>query len=311
MGNKLFRFRTVTDYSIEELMNDELVGITNDLLNDPYDCRFYYNSESIQRFFDENEEKYNSFFQNFGSPIIFKDGKNLLLLENDLERLISKSFYTISFSESFNQEIMWSHYADEGRGFVIEYDSYNIDCGLRFKVNQMEKYIKDSTGIFKVKYHRKRIDMSEFIKKIIVIGSSSKKGKFDLKDLTSHKTVLGMTKRIITAKNIDWRYEKEHRLIWPNDKRDDKGKLISGHECILTGIKPQAIYVGANCSKKDKLLLYSIAKAKNLELFKMSVTYTACDYLLKHDKVSDTERDDVIDRHQFDIIDIIKSKITA
>ena len=72
-------------------------------------------------------------------------------------------------------------------------------------------------------------------------------------------------------------------------------------------IKPLAIYGGANCSKKDKIILYSIAKAKGLKIYKMSVTNTIEEYLLRCELVTVKERDNIIEKLEFDILDIIRN----
>ena len=64
MGKSLFRYRTVTDYSIEEFINNQLIGTTNDLMNDPYYCKFYYNKEELLDFLKNNKALRDSFVKN-------------------------------------------------------------------------------------------------------------------------------------------------------------------------------------------------------------------------------------------------------
>ena len=45
----MYRFRKVSDYSIRELMDDEIWGSTSDLLNDPFECKIAYNFDLIKK----------------------------------------------------------------------------------------------------------------------------------------------------------------------------------------------------------------------------------------------------------------------
>ena len=47
----LYRYRKVTNYSIEELINDELVLSSADTFNDSHDMTIGYNLETVSEFF--------------------------------------------------------------------------------------------------------------------------------------------------------------------------------------------------------------------------------------------------------------------
>lgn len=114
--------------------------------------------------------------------------------------------------------------------------------------------------------------MSDFLIDMIKLYNEN----VDFNDILAYKNIIKYTKKIITQKNSDWGYEKEHRLIWPNLYENKKFK--PWHCSILDDVKPKAIYVGENCSRKNKLLLYTIAKSKGVKLYKMSTINNKTEY---------------------------------
>ncbi|WP_429094262.1 DUF2971 domain-containing protein [Aeromonas veronii] len=85
----------------------------------------------------------------------------------------------ISFTESYNNLLMWSHYADEHKGIVIEFD-YHV---LKTHFN---KILSVSNSIERVLYNRERHEVLPYTT---------------------------LPKRNLLTKSDDWIYEKEHRVI--------------------------------------------------------------------------------------------------
>lgn len=85
----------------------------------------------------------------------------------------------ISFTESYNNLLMWSHYADEHKGIVIEFDYHALKT-------HFNKILSVSNSIERVLYNRERHEV--------------------LPCTTSPK-------RNLLTKSDDWIYEKEHRVI--------------------------------------------------------------------------------------------------
>lgn len=85
----------------------------------------------------------------------------------------------ISFTESYNNLLMWSHYADEHKGIVVEFDYHILNT-------HFNKVIGLSSSLERVLYNRERHEI--------------------LPHATSPKINL-------LTKSDDWIYEKEHRVI--------------------------------------------------------------------------------------------------
>ncbi|QYK13918.1 DUF2971 domain-containing protein [Shewanella rhizosphaerae] len=85
----------------------------------------------------------------------------------------------ISFTENYNNLLMWSHYANEHKGIVIEFDYEKLNYYFNYKLSS-------SNTIERVLYNRERF--------------SPLQNEICVKDL-------------LLTKSDDWIYEKEHRIL--------------------------------------------------------------------------------------------------
>lgn len=105
--NTIFRYRTGSDEDFEALESNKI----------------YVSNMCIQD--DGFEGKYN---------VIFSDNLNHAFLEDTRRNLIQECiefvrshFYIACFTESGKDEKMWEQYADNGKGFCIEYNLQGCD----------------------------------------------------------------------------------------------------------------------------------------------------------------------------------------
>lgn len=301
MGNFIYRYRKISDYSIKELMDDTIVGSTSDFMNDPYDCKFYYNYDLIKQFLESDnnfldiKKKYCKFFDltNFS----LDDFISFILYF--IENIVSKSFYIACFSKYNNKEIMWSHYADNGKGFVLEYDKNDIVDGIEKEKEDIQNtIIKDSCCFIDVKYCKKRTDNTEFLEKFLTLMIIDDNFLANMLDIPKYKFMIDKSKKIITEKNFDWKYENESRIVWPNLSKVSNLSLASGHKTLIY-IVPKSIYIGEKCSEKDILLLYSIAKNKKIQIYKMRSNNKNEKYRLDAIKVTNDEVNNVLNNYKF------------
>jgi hypothetical protein len=85
----------------------------------------------------------------------------------------------ISFTETYNNLLMWSHYADEHKGIVVEFNYKKLK-------DHFNKRLSTNNSIERVLYNRERQDM------------------------LSHSF---SPKKSLLTKSDDWIYEKEHRIL--------------------------------------------------------------------------------------------------
>ncbi|WP_068717150.1 DUF2971 domain-containing protein [Vibrio tritonius] len=85
----------------------------------------------------------------------------------------------ISFTENYNNLLMWSHYANEHKGIVVEFDYEKLNYYFNYKLSMTDT-------IERVLYNRERY--SPLQKDVCV-------------------------KDLLLTKSDDWIYEKEHRIL--------------------------------------------------------------------------------------------------
>lgn len=138
----IYRYRSLTLKSLEDIKNNRLTFSTSNYYDDPFDTYLKINREKlkkdIDKIFGQDNfiENLKSFFNKIGSEIseveILNKIKNLNLDEfyhfvlkimNEDSKSVLRS-YTLSvcFSENGLNESLWIKYADQHKGFAVIYD---------------------------------------------------------------------------------------------------------------------------------------------------------------------------------------------
>ena len=97
----LFKYRAFNKSSIELLVNRELWFAKPETLNDPFECQLSYERvlEAVWNKKEIAEQQQNN-------------------LKDELDKRLSE-LGICSFSRTRKNQLMWSHYSDEHRGFCI------------------------------------------------------------------------------------------------------------------------------------------------------------------------------------------------
>lgn len=156
----------------------------------------------------------------------FEDGiKKLLNIQNEIG--------IASLASSKNNQVLWSMYANNYKGYCIEYE-----IGER------------TLDLYKVSYKKsKSFDIVDMIIKVILDNFFS---NLHLKPKDS--SIIEMAKKIPLIKFNEWKFQKEWRFV---------GKA---KEYVYLPIK--AIYLGKNISEKHENKLLEIAKKKKYKVYK-------------------------------------------
>lgn len=167
---KLYSFRSISKYSLGDLVNRTITVCHPSVMNDPFD-----------------------------SPVmLWSDKKNL-------DNLCSEKNHVESYSKTFDyfrircfsmcspkNILMWSHYADNHKGFCIKYRLSN------YFINESEN----------------ELGCHMYLKKVNYTKTKNTKLRIDIKSIDS---TLGYA-----TKYKDWKYEKEVRLISYNPMIEGK-----------------------------------------------------------------------------------------
>lgn len=264
LPKSIFKYRSVDENSLKDLMEDS-VWLTNPKdFNDPYDSIASLDTCAIRdQVVKDNME---NIIKNKGIPCEIickaKTGSNPLavlysyflkglnpniqakiksvldeaqsLLDdatwNHFNQRTLDSLKVCSFGGNNGCLLMWSHYADWHRGFCIEYD--------------LQRFEKDD-------YQRKLL--------FPVIYSDN------LFDVTQYWGSTNNLYPILMAihKHTKWSYEEEWRLIFP-------GGIMENDSSYNIGL-PKAIYLGARISQKNMDEIIKIATEKNVSVFRMNL----------------------------------------
>lgn len=188
--------------------------------NDPFECQYMYL---------EKED-----FVAMGFP---DDTKKIwdMIMEKIRQRIT-----TICFTQNPNDMPMWAHYANEHKGFCVEYEI--IDPSNLYPVFYVENRMK-TQGLF-----------IELVYRLFCESATAEEKSSILKHIM-----------LLSAfKDKSWESEREIRAIFINSKDDmnPTGKLYS---CKDIGVAPSKIYIGAKCTDENRKLLINIAKLLAIE----------------------------------------------
>lgn len=263
----LFKYYSVSDYSINNLNKNVIWLSYPSSFNDPYDSSLIIDNMKlvlsaysdkkmiteflIKHFSDKQIPEYEingTLFEVVRK--ITKDAqkqKEIDIVEKVIKEYIEtnvdkdtemfwkklgKSLSVCCFSETNKSVIMWSHYANNHQGFCLEYDFLELPYSdIR---NRM---------LFPVFYSEQRYDMTQLF--------------------LNKKNDPSIALKASLHKSLDWAYEKEWRMV------------ISGgvlNECEYHVPKPNAVYLGSRLLEEKAETIKQIAKEKNIKIYEMALS---------------------------------------
>lgn len=273
----LYRYRTVDEqgYNIAALIENEIWGTSANLFNDPLDTQMFFSPIRVK-------EKYMSFCQQvreIESQLLstrkFLNGLEMEdkvyqivanreripsddvikgLIENSYTKIvvdIKTQSYIACFTENLYSSLMWAHYADSHKGFVVEYRAIDL-----------------FPDVLPVRYSPERIDATDLVFYCLACKISS---EFHLH--SELKDVLLPTK-ILTNKTMDWKYEKEWRIFKQDPPKLDFNKEYKGGHQVVFKRTPTAVYLGCRMERKHEETLCNIAREKRIPVYRMRYNTT-------------------------------------
>lgn len=298
----IYRYQSINPYSVSALLNDELWGSVPSIFNDPYDMIFCYTSSEIKRALLEklssrNIEKYKTTLDlpDIESIVNYLISKSLDCYNDNMRQI----YCVASFSEIYDSEIMWGHYADCSKGFVVAYDSdelRNIAAINNSVVIDLAKSINpygidfsdfqedNLTTIAPVIYNSQKFNITSEIIDIIDALLNYYDNLFDGKSLNEATQILCKETKekyynnqqhhndvfysALCNKSTVWKYEKEWR-IWSYNLNIYTGQINNPHVLIGNNAKAKAIYLGERISEYNRIAMTEIAKRKNIPIYIM------------------------------------------
>lgn len=227
----VFSFRKFNEYSLSDLINNTITVSSSKSMNDPIDSiiNLWANEENLEK--------------------LCKEQKHIKPYSKSFDYFRIRSF-CINEDKTIGNVVMWSHYADEHRGFCIKYKlSKHFICQEKDSKNYEHMYLK------KIRYSNKVID------------------------LLQNKIEIGIA---YATKKMDWKYENEVRLIVynPNNTAEHYGIELDNNSEI------EAIYFGYRCPDATITTIKNLFKANRYcpKFYKMELNENNI-YHLKYNEI--------------------------
>lgn len=280
--NCLFRYRKLNnnaESNIDALRKDRLYFSIPANFNDPYDNRMYVDKAAIEKVIRKNWEhmdefldileKQNLIVAQYGRTIWHSNKK--LNFQNEFLSMVDKIIDTvrdnyrnymkiICFSEEYDSELMWSHYAEDHKGFLIVYEKENIEHGEIY--NKYNEKITKKVKLLNIQYTNTQVNMTKYMNDFLLKRLLSPNMDTSFIPEIPNQALRDMA----TTKSESWKYEKEWRVI-PRVISIEKESPITYME-----IKPKAIIAGTQCIDKNKKILKNIAMKKKIPFYEMQIS---------------------------------------
>lgn len=272
--SKLYKYRSVGDYSLYNLYTDTLYFSLASDFNDPYDCALTFNAQldlnkygftdDVLQEIENSSDPFYPLLDNLlkDHPKLTKAEKkqrdklianhelrNASTLKNVNDAIKDRS-RICSLSQRIDSLLMWGHYASSHSGFAMEYDFSGTPI-----VHHMAGFLWPAL------YENKLYDASHILNNF---------------DPDNWPLTFWMETLPALHKSCEWQYEKEWRLVIPNSTKEIPNWNID------VG-KPTAIYLGAKMSDEDAVVVSFIAKTKHIPVFRMRMSAT--EFRMTYEKV--------------------------
>ena len=287
--NSVYRYRSCTDCAVDAFKKDRLYFSSPKYFNDPFDAVIHVNENkllaSILRNLDEGMVSYldakvgdpTSFVDTANKDLLLKHTQNpdyrvafLALIQKTIDavknNLLTNS-KTICFCEEYLSTLMWSHYADYHKGFVLAYEKDTLkQAGC---CNEQDETIPATLKLDKIRYQSQMKDYGEFFYEYFPTICKGVPPVLYSRFLAE----------MLFSKTMEWEYEKEWRLCSiPIDfTKPDPAHYIS--------VRPWAVFLGAKMPAKQKWQLYNIAKKKRIAVFEIWTNDLSPEFRLNFQKV--------------------------
>lgn len=191
----LYQFQELKNKYLETIYDNKLFISDPNNFNDPFNCWGAIDVNSALQL--ESEELAKFLFKfgkgNYSVKHISEVNKNapkelqqlISSFDKNMNKVIGKYLNCSCFTSSWDNELMWSHYADKHKGICIGFDLSNWNNFEGYQFGPVQYKIQKPINLLELFND----DRSSFTQK------------------TAHQ--------LIFTKNPDWHYEKEWRLATP------------------------------------------------------------------------------------------------
>ena len=231
-------YSDVEPHNFEAVKNNTMWYSSAINFNDVFDCDIFVDEGAIfQSLVDASQtmkglRKGSPMWREFKGQSI----KSTRRLQKDFEEMKARTGIAC-LSELDDSLLMWAHYANNHKGFCVEYELLEINKQLQF------------TPIPVIYSNEKVLVRSLFPKSL-------------------KESSIKMVADGLSTKSTEWSYEKEWRIIRDDNACGDKWKEEK-HGALLPMIRPTSIILGCEASKAFQLIVEHYCKESRVNLYKM------------------------------------------
>ncbi len=283
------RYREVNDNNLNALQDERLYFSTPSNFNDPYDNLIYANTFQIvneiignivngmdsylekQRILDKWETQYMRFLwgEERRDTTLLKHSELIVSCIDEIRTAIKNNTKIICFSKKYDSMLMWSHYANNHKGFCLVYAKKNIEEATCF--DRFNEVTSVRTKLLPVEYVDKQVDMTKEILQFIRYNKLENMGDIPYVNAEISASKL---RRVLTEKSNDWSYEEEWRLI-PRIPSIEKESPLCYVKC-----KPKALILGSQCVLDDRTKITAICEKIGVPVYGIFLSESSPDFKL-------------------------------
>lgn len=260
----LYKYFKVNEHSIANIKSNELYCQNHKAFNDPFECWFSL-KEGIP-YPDKEPERYKQICQAWGIPFENTDPDfydyNLYMEELESYQPDIKGFLEIVKISCFSTEndnlLMWSHYADGLRGFCIEFDEemlISIEIAKEASIIPVS-YAVGPPVVDKMLYSLAKDQIWYHEVAIQEEPNSTFVPNYEQALKDAEQLLDELYTKTIATKPIEWKYEKESRLVF-SATNNTEGEFFKYPAEAIKGI-----IFGEKMNLKAKDTLIQIIEAK-------------------------------------------------
>lgn len=262
----LFRFRPVTESSLEELENNFMYFSSADHYDDPFDTYMKMDIPRLLKIVEEIKSDRSAIFRFISErfPDAELNGLNkdtvklhsMLPSPEDIIKLrqnMQIDTYSVCFCESAKNESSWMKYADNHKGFVLEY-TFSPQY-----IDELWNYKVLSANLFPIYYSDKKYNATDYAVHEILLFLCRPTPQLynELLDYMGWENT-----KISLIKNKCHKYDKEWRLV--------PAFRLCNRDIIR--LRPKSVSIGLRTSKYTERTIIAAAKMAGIgEFYKMEI----------------------------------------
>ena len=280
----LCRFRSVNQNTLQQLQENKVYFSSADYYDDPFDTYFYMNHTKIGRALEHLEwlmgfctdeqlcdvvdqmygEKMNRKLISLEVEDLRKNPVDCQLLDKRISQIkgeIQEQVFSVCFCDDPRNETLWLKYADNHRGFVLNFDMTDSKVfphrGEEETFDDKYLYLKNPPNVYPIYYSDYKYDATRY-----AIGVQT----LSMIPLYIEKANPQISRQIENA--LKWEIERISLIKKKCHENDQEWRMLCpfvGHLRPIIDMKPSSIALGLRMPEYERRLVISAATVAGIE----------------------------------------------